>query len=221
VVFNVNKETVSASKSFGACCGCATVMSVVLLLSIVLIVMVSSSAKVYEGWTDGITDVEVIERNNMHVEALAEYGVVLDVEDRSSNNLDDVIDKVLDSDKRMIDKVEALSHYGTFMSVHYVENDQAKISEFAELIKKDVEDGSFVDKVSDDRYILERAYMGRVVDASIPTDETNANLLALDSLVWDHFEYIKAFVRNDDRRMEANWDQLSRDVGDLSIPVVN
>ena len=219
--YSINDKRAADNKSRLACCGCFSIVFVVLLIFVMIIGITAGSGKIYEGSVSDLTSEQVKERDDFHVEFLSEYGVVLDSENRNSNDLNDVIDKVLASDKSKFDKSEAIIYYGSFMSAYYVEEDQSVISEYANLIKKDIEDGSFFEKISDDRYLMERAFMGRVVDASIPIDESNENLYTLDGLMADHYQYIKAYIRDDKQKMDSNWDQLTRDVKEVEVPVID
>lgn len=219
-MININKRTKQTDRSFMACCGCFVIASVLAIGLMFLLIGISGSGKVYEGSMDGLSKDEIAEKNDFYVEQLSEYGVVLDVENPLSNDYNSVIDKVMEGDGDMIDKMETMVLYGAFMSVYYVENDQETISEYASLIKKDIDDGSLVDKVSDDRYILEMSYMGAVVDRSIPHDESNENLLILDGIMLDHYQYFKAYVRKDQQKLDANWEQLVKGVEEVKIPVI-
>lgn len=215
-MFNVNKRTKQTDRSFMACCGCFVVASFLAVGLMFLLIGVSGSGKVYEGRSKA----EIAEKDNFYVEQLSEYGVVLDVENRLSNDYNSVIDKVMEGDGDMIDKIEAIQFYGAFVSVYYVENDQETVSNYVNLIKSDIDDGSFFDKVSDDRYILEMSYMGAVIDKAIPHDETNENLINIDKLTFDNYAYFKAYVRGDVDRADSLRENLVEGVEEVRVPVI-
>lgn len=208
------------NKIRAGCCGCFLGVVVLLFVFIFIGVIVSGSGDVYEGSRGDLTAEEVNEWDKLYTDNLAEFGVVVDSENRVSNDLDDVVKKVSESDVELIDKVFAMSAYGNFTSVYYIEEDQSVISEYVRTLKEDVESGLLEESINDEQFILKRAYMTAVVQNAIPLKERNENLMNIKDFMLDYFQVLKAQARDDGDRVQSNLDQLNKMVDEIVVPVV-
>lgn len=181
--------------------------------------------KVYSGSLSLMSEADDKEIRDYHIAELKkDFGIDFDANSFSDSDIEKALKTIDDSDVDVHEKINSATGLAYLTGNSFVDNNQSKISEFAERLKNSVDDGELKSNSDDMLYLLTGLYESTVVENSVSPYENNADLVNVDEFVFDYRRLVQDLYRDyhdwDSDKTQERLFQLTEKSSALRVPQV-
>lgn len=181
--------------------------------------------KVYSGGLNLMSESDDKEIRDYHITELKkDFGIDFDANSFSDTDVEKALKAIDDSDVDVHEKINSAAGLAYLTGNSFVEDNQSKISEFAENLKNSVDDGELESNSDDTLYLLTGLYESTVVENSISPQESDTDLVNVDEFVFDYRRLVQDLYRDyhdwDSDKTQDRLSQLTEKSSALRIPQV-